>query len=87
LTPSANLGMFWAADIWSDLQLVALILIFLFFFGDMGNVVDSKPLALILAAFIVFLLFYQHAFLLLIVSVIVFGGSFINQAYDIVTGK
>lgn len=60
-------------DLWMDLKLAFTIIAFIFLVKWSADILDNKPLGIILAAVIAYLTFFSHYELLILVVVFFFG--------------
>ncbi len=66
-------------DLWSDLQLALIIIIFIYLVGWASDLTKSKKIGVVLALIIVYLTVYQHTWLLIFVVLLFFGYAFIEK--------
>ena len=66
-------------DIWSDLQLALIIIVFIYIVSWASDLTKSKKIGVILALIITYLTVYQHTWLLILVVLIFFGYAFIEK--------
>ncbi len=66
-------------DIWSDLQLAFIIIIFIYLVTWASDLTKSKKIGVILALIIAYLTIYQHPWLLFLTVLLFFGYAFFEK--------
>ncbi len=66
-------------DLWSDLKLAFLIIVFIELVGWASDVTKSKKIGVILALIIAYLTVFQHPWLLFLTVMLFFGYAFLEK--------
>jgi chromate transport protein ChrA len=70
------------AGVWADLQLVFIIIFFIFLLKWTTDQVNSKVIGFILAVVIAYLTFYTHIEILILVLIFFFGFPFFSKVAE-----
>ncbi len=66
-------------DVWSDLKLAFLIIIFIYLVSWASDLTKSKKIGVILAIIIAYLTVFQHPWLLFMTVLLFFGYAFLEK--------